>query len=1045
MPVQGEESDKFNRVGKTIHKNEPMKKNLGGGTTRLEDHILYYGKDMNTNKSSFPQKGKLTMIGITHPPKHDELSMKRYNKAQARIRTNMLSACYTIIWGQLTLNLQNKIKADPDYAKVEVKKDAPKLYKLVAKLCNKATTSIDHVPTSQVELVVYSILKLSGNKTSLSDYYDTFTEHRRNAKNVVMYFDTLPLKRKLCNDKVEEIGCVHPTGTTEYAIFVGTDHIPHIVDDAYALLLNYKGSKHFIQSQLKKKQSNQESKPDENANSKAKHPGHSVAGKVISHQNVKRLNMYEMELAYGFAHVGYTSIQGEFEPAYIEDMQGNNWCCLNMNHVRGHLNPFWILLDNQSTVHIFFNIMFLVNVQKTNKRLELHTNTGSAIVNTVRELPGVRTVWVHENGIANILLFHKLLDTNNFKIDYTSRPDSRGARNKSFCIETPDRVQQQFQPDRKSNSVFGTRVVNTESPLTVDDNKENFTNRDTQRAKAIRRFQHVTGHPRNKTLIDMATKHIRMVTEIFGLSIYGIEGKRTYQKKDIVDTPLVPLLETIKEYYKNVAIGAGILLLVNKIPILATILRGIHYETPHALLMHLTDVQVNVKVVLMEEHVPEIERFICVIKEKTRAAYAMLPFTCAPRKLVLELIVTIVFYLNAFPWPEGVLQELSLTTLVQGVVLSFEDHFQVIFGEYTQTYECTDNSMKEHTIGAIAAGPSGNVQGGVKFFSLDTGKIIHQTNTDYKLLPMPADVIKRVEHMACKMHNGIFFANQQNDSEVDSNDDGNNGDDDTDYIPPNEHNNIVMHPDVHDLNLDTDEDSNDDPHSHHGMTGVTPPETGTGPEPPNHTTDNHTITGTPTDDVKHDVTGVPTDDVKHDTKVDHTPAAEDGDDVSSDDDIYRTSSSCEVKSTHDPAYVYAYIAARTNPLGTKGHLETVTHIDTNNTWEKIKRVSNNEHQNFVSALEYIENVDSHHNFLMEYTMTQMSIWEELKRDGDQGKASIMKEIHNLVSQDCFEEVNQNTMTSDHRQQALPILMFMLMKRDARLKSRGCADGRPQQL
>ena len=64
---------------------------------------------------------------------------------------------------------------------------------------------------------------------------------------------------------------------------------------------------------------------------------------------------------------------------------------------------FWILLDNQSTVHIFWDVMFLVNVQKTNKRLELHTTTRSTIINETKEPPGVGAVQVHQKDITNLV------------------------------------------------------------------------------------------------------------------------------------------------------------------------------------------------------------------------------------------------------------------------------------------------------------------------------------------------------------------------------------------------------------------------------------------------------------------------------------------------------------------------------------------------------------------------------------------------------------------------------------------------------------------
>ena len=93
---------------------------------------------------------------------------------------------------------------------------------------------------------------------------------------------------------------------------------------------------------------------------------------------------------------------------------------------------FWVLLDNQSTVQIFWNTIFLVNVRKTTKRLELLTNTGSTVINEIGEPPGVDSVWVHRKGIANILSIHGVQEVNKFEIDYSGRPNALSKRYKSF-------------------------------------------------------------------------------------------------------------------------------------------------------------------------------------------------------------------------------------------------------------------------------------------------------------------------------------------------------------------------------------------------------------------------------------------------------------------------------------------------------------------------------------------------------------------------------------------------------------------------------------
>ena len=114
--------------------------------------------------------------------------------------------------------------------------------------------------------------------------------------------------------------------------------------------------------------------------------------------------------------------------------------------------------------------------------------------------------------------------------------------------------------------------------------------------------------------------------------------------------------------------------------------------------------------------------------------------------MCIELVHTVIFYLNAFPWIYGPEKTLSPYTIVQGKHLNLNKHFQVMFGEYAQTYEGTDNTMEPRCVGAIALGPNGNAQGGVNFFSLYSGQLFDRRRNNYNLLPMPAEAITRVEN-----------------------------------------------------------------------------------------------------------------------------------------------------------------------------------------------------------------------------------------------------------------------------------------------------------
>jgi hypothetical protein len=140
----------------------------------------------------------------------------------------------------------------------------------------------------------------------------------------------------------------------------------------------------------------------------------------------------------------------------------------------------------------------------------------------------------------------------------------------------------------------------------------------------------------------------------------------------------------------------------------------------------------------------------------------MLPFDDLPRIVVIHLLVTVMFYINAFIWRKGVSPFLSPLTILEGVVLDYNLHFQVIFDEYAHTYESTTNNMKRQTVGAIALGPTGNLQGGVRFCSLVTGRILQRDRNSYTPLQMPKDAIRRMKTLAKKSVSGLLFADRNN-------------------------------------------------------------------------------------------------------------------------------------------------------------------------------------------------------------------------------------------------------------------------------------------
>ncbi len=52
---------------------------------------------------------------------------------------------------------------------------------------------------------------------------------------------------------------------------------------------------------------------------------------------------------------------------------------------------------------------------------------------------------------------------------------------------------------------------------------------------------------------------------------------------------------------------------------------------------------------LADEHVPEVERYIRIVKNRVRSTYSMLPFQRLPRIVVVHLAKNAVFWFNSLP------------------------------------------------------------------------------------------------------------------------------------------------------------------------------------------------------------------------------------------------------------------------------------------------------------------------------------------------------------------------------------------------------------
>ena len=97
---------------------------------------------------------------------------------------------------------------------------------------------------------------------------------------------------------------------------------------------------------------------------------------------------------------------------------------------------------------------------------------------------------------------------------------------------------------------------------------------------------------------------------------------------------------------------------------------------------YLAELQINLNCVFMDEHVPEDERFIKMLKECCRCSMYNTLFLKVPNCMVIKLLQNRTFYGNDFPHADGVSELSPQLTIVQVKIINFTLHCLVEFGAY---------------------------------------------------------------------------------------------------------------------------------------------------------------------------------------------------------------------------------------------------------------------------------------------------------------------------------------------------------------------------
>ena len=491
------------------------------------------------------------------------------------------------------------------------------------------------------------------------------------------------------------------------------------------------------------------------------------------------------------------------------------------------------------------------------------------------------------------------------------------------------------------------------------------------------------------------------------------------------------------------------------------------------------------------EHVPDIERYVRTVKDRVRSGYNNLPFSRIPRLVVMRLVSNAVFWLNAFPHPDGVSTTLSPRYLLTGRHLDYCKHVRLEFGSYAQTHEEHTNDMRARTLGAICLGPSGNEQGGHYFMCLRTGRRLHRFA--WTPLPMPEDAITRVNALGAQqgMPKTLTFSDRFG-HELPEAADAVDDDHDSAYAPSDTSSSSSDDDDLSaaasshsssssSSHSDGDDDDNIGPPvgAPVGPAGVNNPNPGANPEDDatastddpganpadDEETANHNEAA---DDETNTPENVTSDETINDTGHPHPtpPLAIPDITLSGPTDPPEPATLTGVaQPAHVPEQTGATDEADRDELTGVGQPGGSTgvgteSVDTTRTQQlhkmQLRHNKRSYEHRFINqhsraydkaskemALAMMEDLESPFGYL--FQTEQMSLKKGLKAFGKLGADAVVEELRQLDYMQVIVPKHRDDLSADDRHQALNYLMYLKQKRCGRIKARGCADGRKQRV
>ena len=731
----------------------------------------------------------------------------------------------------------------------------------------------------------------------------------------------------------------------------------------------------------------------------------------------------------------------------------------------------WLLLDSQSTINHFCNKRNVANIRTTDKPITLMTNAGDKINDQVCDVAGVGKAYFDPEARVNIVSL--ALIEKQYRVTYDSTNES------AFLVHTPNGIVKFTRsPEGLYYKTLGDNEGSTESIFvqTVEENLKKYSQRQLDGAYRARELLHALSCPSVPDLkralqqnaisnCPVSIRDIEVASDIFGPDIASLKGKSTRHKErpyveDIVTIPPelvaaqqkvhlcidtffvngVSFLATISKHimYRTCTqvsqltvshYAAAVMKVLSTYRSAGFVVSYIHADNEFASVCERVKHQVpelQYELVPARAHQPEAERNNRTIKERIRAVIHSLPFQAIPNIMVALLAVEVTNHLNFFPPRGGISDYYSPRQIIEKRNLDYRRQCAIPMFTYVEATDdrAVKNDMKQRTISALYIRPKVTSSGGFEVLSLSTFQTFSRAHVTP--LPMTPSVIHAVE-MAAKADNvnktvirskhGIIFYDSSQIAGVDYITSPEDYDDvyaDEDYEDEDEEHQRAIEPD---LNADEPisdseiEDLRNDQDLYEATSDTIQDET---------SQNKRTTRNSQQSSYKPQATNPRRSARKPKPSIRAREAAE----------HLQSSTTGEVEG--QPTFTTGEVAEQ--------HTQATKPSTTG--WKPIKTEYYDEAIALVKTMMKLKERDSLTTAEYQNVVTY-SLKKGIAKFGEEGRASALKEMKQLHDRECFAPIDSKTLTPTEKKRALESLIFLVQKRDGKIKTRHCANGNPQ--